>query len=310
MAAIAFGAGAALAETRGGASCPPPPPAPSAEQVQAAQAAARDRGLLWRLSKDGRVSYLFGTIHVGKVQWSFPGPTLSHALARSDVLALELDLSDPALAQRLQAAIASGPMPALPAALRRRLDAQIAAACIPAGALQGLHPVLQVVGLTLLAARQDALEAAYAQELMLAAEAHAAGRRIVSLESVEQQLQALLPAQAALTQALLDQALDQLERDRVSPTLRRLAEAWADGDLATLEQYASWCECADSEDQRALLRHLNDERNAHLAEGIDTLHAQGHRVFAAVGALHMTGPQALPKLLAQRGYTVQRMPFP
>ncbi|HYN59292.1 MAG TPA: TraB/GumN family protein, partial [Rubrivivax sp.] len=79
--------------------------------------------------------------------------------------------------------------------------------------------------------------------------------------------------------------------------------------LATLERYASWCECADSEDQRALLRRLNDDRNAHLADGIDALHAQGHRVFAAVGALHMTGPQALPRLLAQRGYSVQRVPF-
>jgi hypothetical protein len=37
------------------------------------------------------------------------------------------------------------------------------------------------------------------------------------------------------------------------------------------------------------------------------LHAQGQRVFAAVGALHMTGPNALPVLMAGRGYHVERV---
>ena len=88
-----------------------------------------------------------------------------------------------------------------------------------------------------------------------------------------------------------------------------LAEAWAAGDLQTLERYAQWCECADTDEQRAWLRRLNDDRNPQLAAGIDALHARGHKVFAAVGALHMTGAQALPRLLQQRGYQVQRGGF-
>jgi uncharacterized protein YbaP (TraB family) len=32
-------------------------------------------------------------------------------------------------------------------------------------------------------------------------------------------------------------------------------------------------------------------------------------VFAAVGSLHMTGPKGLPRLLGQRGYTVERVKF-
>jgi uncharacterized protein YbaP (TraB family) len=133
--------------------------------------------------------------------------------------------------------------------------------------------------------------------------------RIVALESVEQQVGALLPADAAQLQHLLEQGLEPLERGRASPLLRRLAEAWAAGDLDKLERYADWCECADTAEQRAWLRQLNDERNAHLAAGIDTLHAGGQSVLAAVGALHMTGPQALPGLLQQRGYRVQRVGF-
>jgi uncharacterized protein len=301
--ALALGLGAAVAAPV----CPPPAPAPTTAQWQAAQRDARDVGLLWRLSKDGRDSWLFGTLHVGKLAWSAPGPALRQALAHSDALALEIDPTDPQLAAQMQQAVRDAP--AADAALLRRLRAQATAACLDADALQGLHPMLQLVTLTLLQARHDELDAAFAQELMLAATARAAGLRIVALESVQQQIDALLPADPAQMQRLLEQGLDQLERGQASPVLRRLAAAWAAGDLDTLQRYEQWCECADDEASREWLRRLNDERNAELAAGIDALHRRGLQVLAAVGALHMTGPQALPKLLQQRGFKVQRVGF-
>ncbi len=287
--------------------CPPPPAPPSAAQWQAAQREARDVGLLWRLSKDGRDSWLFGTIHVGKLAWSAPGPTLRQALAHSDVLALEIDPTDRQLAARLQQATRQAPT--ADPALRQRLQAQATAACLSSDALQGLHPMLQLLTLTLLQAQQQDLHAAFSQELVLATAARAAGLRIVALESVEQQIDALLPQDPLQMQRLLGDALDQLERGRAGTVLRRLSQAWAAGDLDTLERHAEWCECADSDAQRAWLRRLNDDRNTHLAAGIDALHARGQQVFAAVGALHMTGAQALPRLLQQQGYKVQRIAF-
>jgi uncharacterized protein YbaP (TraB family) len=290
------------------AQCPPQMPPPSAVQWQAAQSGARDHGFLWRISKAGHDSYLYGTIHVGKLEWSFPGPALSQALAHSDTLALELDLGDPAVAQQVAAAVARKDNASeLPAALRLRLARQIAAACLPEDALQGLHPVMQAISLTLLAARRDALDAGYAQELMLAREARAARRDIVSLESVAQQLGAMLPEDEDEARAMLEDTLEDLELGRARPTLRRLAQAWADGDMAALESYPQWCDCLHSEEQRRLLTRLNDERNAPLADAIDALHGQGRKVLAAVGALHMSGALALPRLMAQRGYTVQRV---
>ena len=236
-----------------------------------------------------------------------PGPATRRALGQSQVLALELDPADPELGARLRDATRDAPQP--DAAQLQRLQLRRAAACLPSDALQGLHPMLQLMTLTLLAARQDGLDAALSQELMLAAAARASGLRIVALESVQQQIDALLPADAGQMRMLLDEGLEQLERGRSGAVLRRLAEAWAAGDLDTLEHYAQWCECADTAEQRAWLRRLNDERNAPLAAGIDALHAAGHKVFAAVGALHMTGAQALPELLRRRGYSVQRVRF-
>jgi uncharacterized protein YbaP (TraB family) len=285
--------------------CPPALQAPTPEQIQAAQRDARDRGFLWRISKAGRSSYLFGTLHVGKLSWIFAGPQLREAIARTDTLALELDVTDPALMQNPPAAV-TAPM-AISAAMRARLSRQMAVACVPEPAMQRLNPLMQAVTLTVLSARWEGLDAGFAQEVILASAARVQRREIISLETIESQMAVLLPSDPAEAQRMLDQALEQLEHGRTRPLLRRLADAWADGRLRDLEDYAQWCECADNAEDRAFLRRLNDDRNAPMAERIDMLHGEGKRLLVAVGALHMTGENGLPRLMAARGYTVQRL---
>lgn len=281
--------------------CPP--------QVQAAAASSaepdRDRGMLWRLRRDGHDSYLFGSLHIGRPAWAQLGPALRQALQDTEVLALELDLSDPAT----QAALARTPRLAKPltAALQARLAAQMRAACVPAQVLEGLHPLLQLSHLTVLTGRWDGFDAAFGQEMQLLAFAHQQGRQVVALERVEDQLQALIPNDATAVQRSIEDGLTQLEQGSVRGPMLRLALAWARGDLSDLQNYEQWCDCVHSDADRRWLRRLNDERNPPLAQRIAALHGRGTRVLAAVGALHMSGPQALPLLLAQDGFEVTRI---
>lgn len=287
--------------------CPPPVEAPSVEQLrQARESAGTDRGLLWRLSKDGHESYLYGTVHLGRPAWLLPGPRVQAALRASDTLALELDLGDAATRQQL-AELSAARAPLDNKALRERLERHSAAACLPAQALSHLHPLMQAVTLTVLQARWDGLDPAYAIEQVLSAFARANQRRIVGLETPAQQLDLLLPRDEGEALMLTGRLLDQLEQGRVRPVLQRLSLAWEKGRLAELEDYEQWCDCVSSPADRAYLRRLNDERNPGLAARIDALHRGGARVFAAVGALHMTGPQSLPKLLGALGYRVERV---
>ncbi|MFM7531618.1 MAG: TraB/GumN family protein [Rubrivivax sp.] len=311
----ALAAAAALALLQGPAArastnCPPPPGTPTAQQLDAARTAAKDRGFLWRISRDGATSYLYGTIHLGRMEWVFPGPTVRAALQASDTLAVELDLTDPAVAQAMRGSIAGQPDALLlPQSVQRRLVRQAEAACLPAGLLDQQHPLMQAITLTVLSGRNDGLEPAFAQEIVLGEAARAAGARIVSLETVQQQLAALIPREEASARSMLERTLQQLETGAARRAVVRLAEVWAGGRLAELEQYDKWCECVITPQDRDFLRRVNDDRNPGLARRIDALHGSGRRVFAAVGALHMTGHRALPELLAQRGFTVERIAF-
>ncbi|HEY0956225.1 MAG TPA: TraB/GumN family protein, partial [Roseateles sp.] len=194
----------------------------------------------------------------------------------------------------------------LPAPLAARVEAQARAACLPPGALSPLPAMLQLSLLTLLEARHDGFDAGFGQDLMLLAWAKAEGRPVQSLESVEEQMAALTPAPAELD-GVVDGALRQLQRGQLRAPLRKLADAWRRGDLKMLADYPRWCACADTPAERAWFKRLNDDRNLNLAARIDALHGANQRLLVAVGALHMSGPQALPRLLAERGFTVEAL---
>ncbi len=293
----------ALAPQAARPACPPALPQSSAVE-QAAP--ARDRGLLWRATRDGRTLHLYGTLHVGKPHWRKLGPHTAAALRDSDVVALEIDPLDPALAQ----AMAALPHPRrFPAALRERLDQAYRRACMAPEALATLHPLLQVTTLTVMEARWFGMDPSFSAELVLATQARGAGRRLVALETPELQMRALVPADEAEAREMFEQALAQLENQSARRVLAQLSAAWERGDLATLEDPARWCECDMNETDRALMARLTDARNAALAQGIVAQHHAGRRVFAAVGALHMVGPQSLPRLLEQQGFKVERVRF-
>jgi uncharacterized protein YbaP (TraB family) len=306
-----FGAAAAIGQSAA-PSCPPQMAQPTPEQIQAAASTARDRGALWRLTRDGRASYLFGTIHVGKLDWVMPGPQVREALKVTDTLALEIDPTDAAMAARMARPQGDAPLPTLPAALKTRLARGFDAACLPAQmrpALEAQHPVMQAMTLTALEARWVGLDVGFAQEFALAGFARAAQRRIVSLETPESQFAALVPKDAAELNKAIASLLDQLDKGAGRRTIARLAAAWERGDLDEMAAYERWCECVLDDADRQLMARLLDERNPGLADRIDALHREGTRVFAGVGALHMVGPKALPQLLRERGFQVERIAY-
>ncbi len=285
--------------------CPSPPQALTNDGLRSAEKGAPDRGFLWRVTKRGHSSYLFGTLHVGRPLWFFAGPNLRAAIGATDTLAVEVDLADPTQWDQLPATVMEAMH--LPDSVQARLSRQIAAACAAETTQRIKNQLMQAITLTLLAARWDDLDPAFAQEIGLGATARVTGRSIVALESLQAQLSILIPSDAVEARRLLIQTLEQLEQGSARRELRRLALAWELGRLDEFESYLQWCGCADTPEDRAYMKRLLDERNGQMIDRIDALHTQGKRVLAAVGTLHMIGGQGLPRQLAARGYIVERI---
>ncbi|MDM0046951.1 TraB/GumN family protein [Variovorax dokdonensis] len=304
----ALGHGTASAATP---ACPPlPQTVLTPAVVQEATQHPQDRGFLWRIEKDGHASWLYGTLHLGRAPWVVPGPKTSSALQQSDTLALELDVLD---SESLQPLMSSGDpqrrVKVMTPERSKRLAALRKAACVdgPDNGIQKLSPILQATTLAGLSARADGLYADFGADVILAVTARKALVPVVALETASRQYAALVPATTREEGEMLDQFMQQLESGEMRSQMLELARLWSDSNLQRLSSYEQWCDCLNTALEKAQWKSLLDERNPHLADGIAAQHEKGRRVFAAVGALHMVGPNGLVNLLGQRGFAVTQV---
>lgn len=285
--------------------CLPEPRVPDQSQLQAWLKDVHDRGPLWRITKDGQTSWLYGTLHAGRATWLVPGPNILQALAASDVVALEADT---------QAHSALGPvthaldrMRALDRPARQPLlDSALGDNCATALRQQKTPQVMQVMILAMRDAAAEHQHFGFGTEALLTALAKKRKVPVVELESVELTLNTLIDVYALGEGARFATDLAQTAEQRIE-SMRRVSQDWETGDVDDLERFQEWCQCADDTITRTSFERLNDARNPGMADRIDVLHQQGKRVLAAVGAMHMTGPKGLPKLMAARGYQVERV---
>jgi uncharacterized protein YbaP (TraB family) len=308
--ASASASSAGQAPAHAAADCPPDPQAPTRDEALAAMRNATDSGFLWKATKGGHSSWLYGTIHVAQRSWMVPGPHVLKALQASDVIALELDPTDPDINARLQRAIVRRPgAPELSPALEARLRAQMAAECLAPSLLEGLRPEMRAVTVEVMGGRRIGLFPAFGIDVVIAGMGRGMKKPIRSLETPESQASLLVSDDPRETEHSVSDILDELESGNAPRILGRLASDWHRGDLDDLGTYADWCGCLSTPEQRADFVKLVDDRNPLMASRIAQWHAEGTSLFVAVGTLHMLGDNGLPALLRARGFVVDRVTY-
>jgi uncharacterized protein YbaP (TraB family) len=205
-------------------------------------------------------------------------------------------------------AIAKTPIRKMDQAARERLGRQLHSQCMPVESVDQVPAELLLAGLSLNLARRDGLDGQFGSESFLAMTARARGMKVVSLETVELQLRALLAADDAEARQILIDGLNELESGHARGSLLELVSMWETGDIRRLDTYEQWCECVVTPMEKLQMQRLLDERNPAMVRQIDAMHRSGSRVLVAVGSLHMSGPRGLPALLARVGYAIERLP--
>ena len=302
----ALAPGHAFAADAAPAACPPPALPIDAEQFRSGlRDAVTDHGFLWRIERDGHASYLYGTMHLANPEWMYPGALTKQAITASDTVALELDILDPSISARLGASLKMRAGDDLPADLAARLDRRMFMECMEPAQYASLAPEVRVMILSMTASRRFGVDSAYGIDGVLAAAGRVMAKNVLSLETPESQAALLRSPTAEKAAETVRGALDGLESGQYAALSARLVKAWRTSDLATLEDYPSWCECRRNDAEREAMKAVVDDRNLFLAAKIDALHTEGQSVFAAVGSLHLLGPVGLPALMRERSFRVE-----
>ena len=266
---------------------------------------AEVRPALWLIEgQGGQQAWLFGTIHALPQPVNWRSAKVAAALAQSDRLVLEVaQIDDDTATAQSFAALAESP--GLPPLIQR----------VPGDLQDELGATLKQDGFA-----PDALDRyeTWAAALLLQNAAMAAGKSdsangidrallrgyakpVEEFEGAAAQLAIFdrlpEPAQRALLAATLDGP------DDGQAEMRRLEQAWAQGDLALIDTATN----ADFLHNPKLRDALLVDRNRAWLSKLTGLLTGGAHPFVAVGLAHLVGKDGLPALLAAQGYKVTRV---
>ncbi|MBQ9894589.1 MAG: TraB/GumN family protein [Ruminococcus sp.] len=135
------------------------------------------------------------------------------------------------------------------------------------------------------------------------------GKEIVEIENIEIQAKAI----TAYTDELADFMLSSGEDTPISEyaaEISKLYDAWAAGDpdkLAELDDISDKLPEELQDDYAAYQKIMLEDRNKNMADAAEDFLKDGKKYFFMVGTLHFAGDEGVDDILAERGYTVERI---
>jgi uncharacterized protein YbaP (TraB family) len=281
---------------------------PASGQARGAAAARPDsRGLIWTVERDGRTSWLVGSLHLLPPE-AYPLPTAVEAAFQSaDTLIEEADpdeLKAPEAAadllkraffppgQTLQGSVA--------ASTYKVIVERATKAGLPMEAVQRMRPWMVAITLAALEMQSAGFDPALGIDRHFRDRAVAMKKPVQTLEAAMDQIAMLESLGPALQDALVIESLQGASTE-VSQ-VRTLVAAWLAGDASVLERLL----VDTAKDSPAIHQALLIDRNKRWVPKIEACMAAG-RCMVVVGAGHLVGTDGLVDLLSRRGYRlVQR----
>jgi uncharacterized protein YbaP (TraB family) len=276
-------------------------------------ASAAERGALFRVSMDGHVMHLFGTLHVGLPEYYPLEPRIANAVSQASTLALEIDPGQPQaeLARALRAhgllAAGSGTYENMDPERKARLDKLILQGGLDRSTARTYKPVLLATLLTMGEYTKQGYRSELSSEAWLARLARKGGTRVLELESLGRQLSMLDRLGVQERWRFLDEMMGTIESGVQRTEARAMVQAWSTADRHALDEIAARCEADTSVSGKFVTQVLLKERNVGLADSLLQLLRQENKTFAAIGVLHLLGTGSVPALLQERGASVERI---
>lgn len=287
-----------------------PPAAPPAALPAPPEQSAAQRApvLLWRAEVQGSVLHLLGSVHVARPDLYPLDARIERAFTSSDVLVLELDLDEQAQFAAAKHMIEAARLPAgrrladvVSPETWRLFEQQQARRGQSAFGLRGFHPWFVALTLTTQALEAAGFSAEYGIDEHFRARA-AGMKRIVALETVEEQLALFTGLSAETEETMLRQTLEEL--DQYGAQLDSAFRAWSSGDAQAIDELLIGpMRTAHPE----VFEELFTARNRRMTAKLLRLTAETPgSYFVVVGAGHLIGADGVVDLLRVQGIVAAR----
>lgn len=281
--------------------------APAAPAVAAVPQAQGQGPAMWVIRDDDSTIYLFGSFHLLRPDTPWGQAHVDTAFASADEIWFELtDIDDTAQAARLMQTHGLSPERPLSSLLnadeQASLDRAAKAIGATAQALDPLRPWLASMQLVLAQMVIGGFDPNAGVEKVLMARAEALGKPMKGFETMAEQIQIMAGMSEDGQVAMLRETLKELDKGPLE--MEQLLNAWATGDVATIEaEMVDEMKIQSPEAYDLMLTR----RNANWTNQIKQILSGSGTSFIAVGAAHLIGKDSVQSMLAADGITAERV---
>jgi uncharacterized protein YbaP (TraB family) len=251
-----------------------------------------------------------GSIHVADAD-TFPLPAvIEDAFAESDILVVEVDISETDEAESLALILEYGMYPSgetlednLPEELYERLADKFAEWGVGIGFVECYCPWLVENLLEVTAFQMLGYTSEYGIDMYFLESANSRNMEIIELESEEFQIQLLADVPDDIMIKIIEINLD---APATVEDIEEMFAYWETGDSAAMENLVF--EGLDEEPELVpYYQVMFDDRNHGMMEKIVKFLENDETYFVVVGAGHLVGEEGLLSLLEEAGYSVEQL---
>ena len=276
--------------------------------------------LLWKVSDSNSSIYILGSVHLADSSIYPLDTVIEEAFNRSAELAVEIDMSDPSILQEIAVQTAGlGMLPdsmslekMLPDSLNNAIDSLCLLWGLPLNTFSRYKPWAATMTLLSLAIMRMGYDSDLGVDYHFLRRAHHTGKKIVSLETVEEQVWALTGEGVTDSLGIFYLKTSIQEMAELEAYVEKLMDAWKSGDdsllAVAMEMESKEGNAADSSLQKQITDNIYTERNHRMAERLTAFLAEDRKIFVVVGAAHLAGKDDnVLDLLRRRGFTVEQL---
>lgn len=267
------------------------------------------RSSVWRVTDGKQQMFVAGTVHLLRAEDLPLPPEFDMAYQLSDSLVFETDIGaveDPSHQGYLMQLMLAGPGKQVDEVLDPRTYSRLLLTFGRYGLnLQDLRPfkvammimALTVAELDTLGVNQQGVDHLYYQR------GHKDGKRVLALESVQEQMQFLASMGDGYEESFVSMSLDELEHTKSA--FFPMLESWRSGDEAKLAELF----LEEMSEFPHLYNQLLVKRNANWMPTLTNLLEKPGVELVLVGAAHLIGPDGLLTQLRALGYQVEQLEY-